>query len=382
MRKRRIPIAALGALMLGTLGCAGVYYEKHHSSVYSSGSRAISVSRATAVDISIFYSELEPYGHWFRHGPYGWVWTPYDLPYGWRPYTDGRWVYTEYGWTWLSHEPWGWAPFHYGRWLLDDDYGWVWVPDTVWAPAWVCWRWSDDWIGWAPLPPGVDWQVGMGLRWGDRDMQRDLDVPKWCFVRRGWLLEPNVRLKLEPPRRNVTLLTATGIFSDYDEINGRPRNKGIALGEIERSLPRPVPRVVVMDAESPRGGGRLIRGKELQVYRPQIASPTEKPPSVTPRVEVSAIPGPKLQASREKEQRRIESYFEKQQRRVESEQRKELRDAPPGTDPEQLRRRHEEERRALEEQKQRELKVREQRLEKRIVKPGRKAKQENVAGSK
>ncbi len=137
-----------------------------------------------------------------------------------------------------------------------------------------------------------------------------------------------------------------------------------------------------MDAELPRGGGRLIRGKELHVYRPQIASPTEKPPSVTPRVEVSAIPGPKLQASKEKEQRRIESYFEKQQRRVESEQRKELRDAQPGTDPEQLRRRHEEERRALEEQKQRELKVREQRLEKRIVKPGRKTKQENVAGSK
>ena len=47
---------------------------------------------------------------------YGWSWTPYDVPIDWRPYSVGRWVYTDDGWTWMSQEPWGWATYHYGRW--------------------------------------------------------------------------------------------------------------------------------------------------------------------------------------------------------------------------------------------------------------------------
>ena len=376
MSGKLVRFAVLGALMLGTLGCTAVISDAGH------GPRYRPVPRATPVEISIFYDELGPYGHWFVHGSYGWVWTPYDLPYGWRPYTDGRWVYTEYGWTWASDEPWGWAPFHYGRWLFDSEYGWVWVPGTVWAPAWVCWRWSDDWIGWAPLPPGVDWEVGVGLRFGDRDLQRDLDVPRWCFMRRRWLIEPNVRVKLEPSPRNVSLMAATRIFSDYDDIDGRPRNKGIDVREVERSLPRPVPRVKAIDAGSPGKAKYLARGKEIQVYRPEIRPSAGTSPSVTPKVQAREIPDPAIQARKEKVQRQFESSFEKQQRRIESAQLKELRDAPPETDPETLRRRHEAERRALEEQKQRELEVSNQRLEKQIIKPDRKAKQRKVPGSK
>ena len=34
--------------------------------------------------------------------------------------------------------------------------GWYWVPGRVWAPAWVSWRRSNDYVGWAPLPPDGD----------------------------------------------------------------------------------------------------------------------------------------------------------------------------------------------------------------------------------
>ena len=31
--------------------------------------------------------------------------------------------------------------------------GWFWIPGDEWAPAWVDWRYSNDYVGWAPLPP-------------------------------------------------------------------------------------------------------------------------------------------------------------------------------------------------------------------------------------
>jgi uncharacterized protein DUF6600 len=46
---------------------------------------------------------------------------------GWRPYSVGQWVITDYDGTWVSDEPWGWATDHYGRWFFEPSDGWVWV---------------------------------------------------------------------------------------------------------------------------------------------------------------------------------------------------------------------------------------------------------------
>ncbi|MFO7871980.1 MAG: DUF6600 domain-containing protein [Kiritimatiellia bacterium] len=103
-----------------------------------------------------FYGPLLPYGQWIIHRTYGKVWRPYITftVRSWRPYcSDGRWLWTEHGWYWHSCYPWGWAVFHYGRWVRTPEYGWVWVPGTDWSPAWVCWRYSDRYCGWAPMPP-------------------------------------------------------------------------------------------------------------------------------------------------------------------------------------------------------------------------------------
>ena len=82
-----------------------------------------------------FYDDLAPYGRWIQLNHYGLVWQPWDLPYGWRPYSDGYWVYTDYGWTFESDDPYGWAVYHYGRWAFDNRFGWVWVPGYEWGPA-------------------------------------------------------------------------------------------------------------------------------------------------------------------------------------------------------------------------------------------------------
>jgi hypothetical protein len=82
-----------------------------------------------------FYSSLAPYGEWIEVESGNRVWHPYRVPYQWRPYLVGRWVWTDdYGGYWMSDEPFGWITYHYGRWYDDDEYCWVWKPYDVWAP--------------------------------------------------------------------------------------------------------------------------------------------------------------------------------------------------------------------------------------------------------
>src|ERR1044072_1148419 len=104
---------------------------------------------------SDFYQPLEPYGTWVEVRSYGRCWRPREVAVDWQPYTMGHWEWPDAGWYWVSDEPWGWAAFHYGSWYHDSSYGWVWIPGTDWAPAWVTWRYSDDYIGWAPCGAGI-----------------------------------------------------------------------------------------------------------------------------------------------------------------------------------------------------------------------------------
>ncbi|MGH6865526.1 MAG: DUF6600 domain-containing protein [Methyloceanibacter sp.] len=119
-------------------------------------------------DQAVFYDRLAPHGEWaWMQGRY--VWVPSRVNRDWRPYTDGRWAYTDRGWTWVSNEPHGWATYHYGRWGYSNRVGWFWVPGKRWAPAWVSWRQSDDYLAWAPLPPSYDdgGDVNININVGD-----------------------------------------------------------------------------------------------------------------------------------------------------------------------------------------------------------------------
>ncbi len=104
-------------------------------------------------DFALFYEALAPYGKWIDYGKYGPVWFPTGVSEDWRPYLNGRWVPTEEGWVFETEEPWGWATYHYGNWFPTVEYGWVWSPGSTWYPSNAVWRTSDEYIGWAPLPP-------------------------------------------------------------------------------------------------------------------------------------------------------------------------------------------------------------------------------------
>ena len=99
-------------------------------------------------------TQLAPYGEWIYLPEFGTrCWLPAGVSSDWRPYCDaGHWLYTDNGMYWESDYPWGGIAFHYGRWAFRGR--WVWVPAYEYAPAWVVWRHSEGYVGWAPIPPG------------------------------------------------------------------------------------------------------------------------------------------------------------------------------------------------------------------------------------
>ena len=215
-------------------------------------------------DVSVFYEPLAPYGTWTTVEEHGRVWVPRGVPHGWRPYTDGRWVYTDVGWTWVSDWEWGWAPFHYGRWSHSHHHGWYWVPGTVWGPAWVTWRHTPGWVGWAPLPPRVGFHVGIGL--GAAHIDVDI-APHWfSFVEDRHILAPRVHTYFAPPTRNVHLVHVTQNVTNYVVINNRVVNRSVEVDHIERVTRRPVVRHRIVEVDSPeRARGPRVRDREHEV---------------------------------------------------------------------------------------------------------------------
>ena len=136
------------------------------AALYGSSVPASTVAAPEVQTIDDFRAPLAPHGAWITLEPYGLVWQPMVtiINSSWRPYLDdGTWEWTTDGWCWRSRYSWGWATFHYGRWAYVTGHRWVWIPDTVWAPSWVQWRYSDSYVGWAPLPPEACYNRGVGF---------------------------------------------------------------------------------------------------------------------------------------------------------------------------------------------------------------------------
>ncbi|MGD9830656.1 MAG: DUF6600 domain-containing protein [Hyphomicrobiaceae bacterium] len=235
-----------------------------------------SSASAQDVDMEVFYRELAPHGQWFDHPRWGSVWSPYEDDREWRPYTRGHWVWTEeHGWYWNSEEPYGWATYHYGRWALDDEYGWIWVPDTVWGPAWVAWRRSDSYVGWAPLPPEARWHPVRGLMFASSYYAAPRYTPVWCFLPTRYMSHyGSVHRLVLPPGRNSGILRRTTYVTRYSRVNGIIVNRGLDVRFVGRATGRPVVPLRIVGVTSPRAHGRAPSGsRTIRVYRPAIARP-------------------------------------------------------------------------------------------------------------
>ena len=226
-------------------------------------------------DYNNFYEPLAAYGSWFQTSDYGYVYQPAVVRDGsWRPYTRGRWAFTNHGWTWVSSEPFGWACYHYGRWSLLRNIGWVWIPGNQWAPAWVTWRESTGHIGWAPLPPET-------LAWSSNSWDSSVDVR--YGIDSGWFsfisynnFGNDIYGHCLPYSQNTVIYRTTTsvthyVIQDRRVYCGGPRYRNVC-DRIGRRFPihqlrfDPCP-------DFGRGGRRLnsqFSGNELQVVAPRM----------------------------------------------------------------------------------------------------------------
>ena len=244
-------------------------------------------TRAQSAELSVsdFHEALAAYGRWIEHPRWGLVWQPGVRDPDWRPYWRGRWVFTsEHGWLWVSDEEWGWATYHYGRWVFDDEYGWLWVPGTEWAPAWVAWRFSEDYVGWAPLPPEAKWWPERGELSFDVEYYRaPRFAPVWCFVHPRFMARPGLHRYVAPRTRNVDIVSRTNPAIDYALVEQRIVNRGVDVRLVEQATHRPITPAKVREVESPRERGvRRAEQPVVGVYRPKLTGAPVRAPAVAP----------------------------------------------------------------------------------------------------
>ncbi|MEZ0258877.1 MAG: DUF6600 domain-containing protein [Chthoniobacter sp.] len=243
-----------------------------------------------AVSFDFFYDSLAPYGEWVQIGDYGLCWRPTGMDPDWTPYSDGYWAYTDAGWTWVSYEEFGGIVYHYGRWIRLDDDSWCWTPDYEWGPAWVSWRSSDDYVGWAPLPPEAHWRPEVGISvWADREY--DLGPGYYSFCRVHDFGAPVLRGVILNRRENVTIIRSTvnitNITYNRTYVDGPIIfNGGPNFAVVNRVSARPIPALKLVqeqDFEPGRHRGANGRvafqsqtvGNQLIVAAPRVLRPTD-----------------------------------------------------------------------------------------------------------
>ncbi|MES2139992.1 MAG: DUF6600 domain-containing protein [Bacteroidota bacterium] len=241
-------------------------------------------STAQGAGFQLFYDNLSPYGHWVDYPNYGFVWIPM-VDADFFPYaSNGHWVFTIYGWTWVSHYSWGWAPFHYGRWTYDDYYGWFWIPDNLWGPAWVAWRSSPGYYGWAPLAPNITINI---VIIGGYNPPPD----QWVFVPNNYMGQDDINHYYGPRKNNQMYIdNSTVINNTY--VDNRTRTtyiSGPGREDVQKATGGSVKSVEIIENSKP---GQSLENDQFKIYRPVISkseNKDERPSKVTDKKDIKPM---------------------------------------------------------------------------------------------
>jgi hypothetical protein len=272
-------ILFLSLILLGVAAGAGFAATSLSAGIH------IGPSGHASVDVGFFYDDLAGYGNWVQQSSYGWAWRPRAVASSWRPYRAGHWVMTDEGWTWISDEPYGWATYHYGRWYDDPNYGWEWIPGNQWAPAWVAWQEGGNYVGWAPLPPSVDFRTGV-------DLSVSLTPDAYLFVPERQFLAPQLSGYYVPRAECTRIFPATRNITHYNVVNDRVFNQGVPVDRFQQVVGRPVPRYQIADlnADQRHQGARVAQNR-ISFFRPQVDKAQVAPPPNRPIARHAVIAG-------------------------------------------------------------------------------------------
>jgi len=250
-----------------------------------------------SVSFQVFYDELSPYGTWVDSPEYGYVWVP-DVAPGFTPYaTNGYWVFTVDGWTWISNYSWGWAPFHYGRWYTDPYYGPMWVPDNEWGPGWVTWRRSGDYYGWAPIGPGISIEIAYGNGY-------NLPYNQWTFVRDRDFGRRNINNYYVNNSNNITIINNSVVINNVqlDRTRNVRYNAGPERAEVERRAGKKIAPVAIRETSKP---GQKMSNNQLQIYRPMVQKnvPSQRKPAPARVVDIKEVKAPAVRGGKAQPQK-------------------------------------------------------------------------------
>jgi hypothetical protein len=223
------------------------------------------------VSFSVFFTDLKPHGVWVKHAKYKYVFCP-RVDAHWRPYTNGRWVYIrDRGWYFDSREPFAWAVYHYGRWVDDDRIGWCWVPGNHWAPAWVSWRRSNDYVGWAPLRPENDgFQIKIEVNIGEPPED------DWVFVPVRSFVEPELTVNIVFADRDPEIFRRTEYVGPVVIQNNVVINNVIDIDFIQQQTNQKVTVVEAQSTTDPATAQTDPASGTIQVFAPTIEEPKEE----------------------------------------------------------------------------------------------------------
>jgi len=195
---------------------------------------------------------LNPYGTWSKISG-EWAFTPRDHR---APYTDGRWLYTEYGWYWKGNLPHSWATEHYGYWKRSTDKVWSWYPGPIWLPQIVEIRATSAYIGWR------SGEVDSDGNFVEEPIDRYSKPDEWTFVTMAQFANPVTPDIVAKPD-----VAETQLDSSTDS-----RHTYLTYREIDRPGPHPADFVKLS-----RDGGMLAplsMRDEAAVVAPHPAPPS------------------------------------------------------------------------------------------------------------
>jgi hypothetical protein len=225
---------------------------------------------APTVSINIFFKPLASHGVWVKHSKYRYVFCP-KVDAKWRPYSHGHWIYMKnYGWYFASDEPFAWAVYHYGRWFHDQRAGWCWVPGNAWAGAWVAWRKSNDYIGWAALPPAKE-GFSVNVDFGTAEPPKE----EWVFVPPKRFLEPKLSVAVVFGDQQPDVFQKTEFVGPVVVQNNIVVNNVIDVNFIQQQTGEQVKVVEPQPVSDPAQAAAEANGTTVAVFAPQIEPPKQ-----------------------------------------------------------------------------------------------------------
>lgn len=214
--------------------------------------------------ITVYQTDLNPYGHWVSDPTYGQCWEPNNCPPGWQPYTVGHWVNSDDGWTWVSdgdEVDWGPVVYHYGCWYQNSG-NWCWVPGTTWAPAWVAWREGGGYCGWAPLPP----QCAFSSNISPALVDRYCPANQFTYCNEQYITDSRVDQHIT--RNNLTIINQTKNITNINVSNNHVINRGVAVANVEHATGKPVQTIALSTVTSADQARQMVKSGKPVMYVP------------------------------------------------------------------------------------------------------------------